>query len=187
MINATQIRAGMTILFNGSPYKVLSVTHVTPGKGRAHMQTKIRNMETGIAIENRFRSDEKVERARLDTKEMEYLYSEESEHHFMDTENYEQIVISDDLLGDGKFYLTPNVKFLIEFFKDKPVGATPPKVVELKITDTPPNMKGATASSSYKPATLETGLSIGVPPFVEAGEVIRVDTVEGKYLERAKQ
>lgn len=186
MINATQLRAGMTILFKDAPHTVLSVTHVTPGKGRAHVQAKLRNLQTGTGFENRFRSDEKVEKARLDNKEMEYLYSDDTGHHFMDTATYEQVALNDDFVGENKYYLLPNVKFMIGYFGDKPVGVDPPKVVELKITDTAPNMKGATATSSYKPATLETGLVVGVPPFVETGETIRVDTVEVKYLERAK-
>lgn len=187
MILATQIRVGMTIIFKGAPHVVMSVTHITPGKGRAMIQSKLRNLTTGVSLENRFRTDDKVERARLDTKEMEFLYAEGEIFHFMDTLSYEQIAIPGEVLGDNTNFLVPNIRFLVEFFDDKIVGASPPKVVELKITDTPPNIKGATASSSYKPATLETGLVVGVPPFIETGEVIRVDTVEVKYLERAKK
>ena len=186
MIQAIQLRAGMTIVFNKVPHSVMTVKHLTPGNKRGIIQTKLRNLDTGLSLENRFRTDDKIERAILDTREMEYLYSEGSTHHFMDTSNYEQTTLDEDLIGEGKGYLVPNVKFTVEFFEDNPVGAAPPKVVELKITDTPPNMKGATASSSYKPATLETGLVVGVPAFIEAGETIRVDTVEGKYMERAK-
>jgi elongation factor P len=186
MINATQIRAGMTLLYNDAPHTVMTAKHVTPGKGNAVVQTRLRNIETGIATEKRFRSDEKVEKARLDKVEMEYLYSDGDTHHFMNSETYEQIELTSEKLGNGVYYLIANIKFIIEFYKENPIGVIPPKVVELKIIDTPPNLKGATATASPKPAKLETGLSINVPPFVEVGEVVRVDTVEGKYLERAK-
>jgi len=186
MISATQLRVGMTILFKDAPYTVLSVMHLTPGNKRGLVQTKLRNLKTGTGIENRFRSDDRVERAILENREMEYLYSDESGHHFMDTESYEQTVLDSDVMGDSVYYLIPNVRFAIGFYEGKPVGVEPPKVVELRIVDTAPNMKGATATSSYKPATLETGLTVGVPPFIESGEVIRVDTAEGKYIERAK-
>jgi elongation factor P len=186
MIQATRIRAGMTILFNDTPHTVMSVKHLTPGNKRGIIQTKLRNLKTGLSLENRFRTDDKIKKAMLETREMEYLYSDETGYIFMDSENYEQTALSEELIGDGKNYLIANVKFLIEFFEEKPVAASPPKVVELEITDTPPNLKGATASSSYKPATMETGLVVGVPPFIEKGETIRVDTEEGKYLERAK-
>jgi elongation factor P len=186
MINATQVRAGMTILFNSAPHTVMTCKHVTPGKGNAVVQTRLRNLETGIATEKRFRSDEKVEKARLDKVEMNYLYSDGDTHHFMNSETFEQMELTSEKLGDAVYYLIENIKFIIEFYKENPIGVIPPKVVELKIIDTPPNLKGATATASPKPAKLETGLSINVPPFVEVGEVVRVDTVEGKYLERAK-
>ncbi|MCK4738970.1 MAG: elongation factor P [Deltaproteobacteria bacterium] len=190
MIQGVQLRAGMTIVYNGVPHKVMSTKHLTPGNKRGIMQSKLRNLNTGLSLEHRFRTDDKIERAILNSREMEFLYSEgsgdDSLYYFMDTESYEQSTIDGDLIGDGKFYLVPNVKFAVEFFGEKIVGATPPKTVELKIVDTPPNMKGATASSSYKPATLETGLVVGVPPFIESGEIIRVDSEEGKYIERAR-
>ncbi len=186
MINATQIRAGMTILFNGAPHTVMTCKHITPGKGNAVVQTRLRNIETGIATENRYRSDEKLEKARLDKVEMNYLYSDGETHHFMNSQTYEQIELSSEKLGDSVYYLIENIKFIIEFYKENPIGVIPPKVVELKIIDTPPNLKGATATASPKPAKLETGLMVNVPPFVETGEVVRIDTAEGKYLERAK-
>lgn len=187
MIIATQVRAGMTILYNGMPHKVMSIKHITPGKGRASMQTKLRNLKTGLSCENRFRSDEKIERAILNTREMEYLYEGDGDYVFMDTESYDQMNLSKETLGDTTDYLVANVKFMVEFYEGAPVGVTAPKIVEMRITDTPPNIKGATASSSQKPATLETGLVVGVPPFVETGELIRVDSEEGKYVERAKE
>lgn len=186
MIVATQLRVGMTILFNNEPHTVVSVQHVTPGKGRGMMQTKLKNLKTGVGFENRFRSDEKVERARLEQHEMEYLYNDADGYHFMNSSTYEQMCLSKDILGESVNFLTPNVKFMIEFYEGAPVGVEPPKVVELKVVETAPNLKGATATASPKPATLETGLIINVPSFIEEGQVIRVDTVELKYLERAK-
>jgi len=186
MISATQLRAGTTVLYNNEPHRVVSVQHVTSGRGMGMVQVKMKNLATGASVENRFRSAERFERARLDTHEMEYLYSGDGEHHFMNTSTYEQITLSDEIIGDYKYYLLPNVKFMIEFYRNTPVGVEPPKVVELKVVDTAPYLKGATATSSPKPATLETGLVVNVPPFVETGEIIRVDTVEGKYIERAR-
>lgn len=186
MIQGTNIRAGMTIVFKGEPYRVLNVTHHTPGNKRGIIQTKLRSLKTGLALDNRFRTDEKVERAVLEQNEMQFLYESDGEYHFMNTENYEQTHLSADAIGEGVSYLVPDVKFMVEYFESNPVGVTPPKVVDMKITDTPPNIKGATASSSYKPATTETGLVVNVPPFIEEGETIRVDTETGEYLERAK-
>ncbi len=186
MIVATQIRAGSAIVFKGEPCKVLSVQHVTPGKGRGMVQTKLRNMLTGIGFENRFKSDEKVEKAFLDKQEMVYLYNTDKDYFFMNNESYEQITLTGEELGDNVYYLLGDVKFMVEFFNGQPVGVEPPKIVELKVTDTAPFMKGATAASSGKPATLETGLVVNVPAFVVIGELIRVDTAEGKYLERAR-
>ncbi len=184
---ATQIRVGMTILRDGEPYKVLTMEHVTPGKGRGMVHAKLKNLKTGATMENRFRSDEKVERAYLEQREMEYLYNTDGEYWFMDTESYEQISLSEDDLGENTFFLQPNTKFKIDLYEGTPVGLEPPPAIALKVVETAPNIKGATATSSLKPATLEGGLTVNVPSFIEAGEVIRVDTSEKKYLERLKQ
>lgn len=186
MIVATQIREGMAIVFKDEPCKVLKIQHITPGKGRGMVQTKLRNMNTGIGFENRFNSNEKVEKAFLDKQEMTFLYKGDEEYFFMNNETYEQISLREDDLGDNIYYLVEEVKFIVEFFKDKPVGIESPKVVTLKVIDTTPFLKGATAASSGKPATLETGLVVTVPEFVEVGQLINVDSTEGKYLERAK-
>ncbi len=186
MIVATQIRTGMTIIHNGSPCKVIDVTHVTPGKGRGMVQSKLKDLVSGAFIEYRFRSDEKVERAILEQHEMEYLYNTDNEYHFMNTETYEQIALSKEQLGDYIYYLKPNVRFQVEFFDGRPVGIQPPLVVELEIKETQPHLKGATAASSMKPATLETGLVVSVPSYLEAGDVIRIDTRDGKFIERAR-
>lgn len=186
MIAATQLRVGMTILFNKEPYRVVTVQHITPGNWRGMVQTKLKHLKTGSTVENRFRSEDKLEKAVLEQHEMEYLYNDGTDYHFMNSETYEQVSLSAEVLGDNIYYLIPNIKFMIEYYNSAPVGVDPPKVVELKVVDTSPNMKSATVAASQKPATLETGLVVNVPGFIETGEVIRVDTGEGKYLERAK-
>lgn len=186
MIPATQLRVGMTILFNKEPYRVVSVQHITPGNWRGMVQTKLKHLKTGSSVENRFRSEDKLEKAHLEQHEMEYLYNDGNDYHFMNSGTYEQVALSAEVLGDNVYFLTPNIKFMIEYYNGVPVGVDPPKVVELKIVETAPFMRGATAASSAKPATLETGLVVNVPAFIEAGELIRVDTAESKYLERAK-
>jgi elongation factor P len=186
MIAATQLRVGMTILYNNEPYRVVTVQHITPGNWRGMVQTKLKHLKTGSTVENRFRSEDKLEKAHLEQHEMEYLYSDGAEYHFMNSETYEQVALSAEVLGDNVYFLIPNIKIMVEYYNEAPVGIEPPKVVELKITDTAPNMKGATVTSSQKPATLETGLVVNVPPFIETGETIRIDTTECKYLERAR-
>lgn len=176
----------MTILHEGEPYKALNVEHVTPGKGRGMVQTRLRNLKTDTTKEHRFRSDDKIERVRLEQYEMEFLYSTDSEYYFMNTENYEQIALSKKDVKEEVHYLIPNVRVVMDFYEGNPVGIEPPQLVELKVIDTPPHLKGATATSSMKAATLETGMVVNVPSFVEAGDIIRVDTREGKYMERAR-
>ncbi|MBI5887621.1 MAG: elongation factor P [Deltaproteobacteria bacterium] len=186
MIPATQLRVGMTILYNKEPYRVVTVQHITPGNWRGMVHTKLKNLKTGGSVENRFRSEDKLERAALEQHEMEYLYDNGSDYFFMNSENYEQVSLSAEVLGDNVYYLKPNIKFMIEYYNGLPVGVDPPKIVELKIVATAPSMKSATVTASQKPATLETGLVVNVPGFIEAGETIRIDTAECKYLERAK-
>ncbi len=186
MIPATQLRAGMAILHEGNLCRVLSVLHLTPGNWRGMVQTKLRNLRTGNSFDYRFRSEDRVEKADLEQHEMEFLYVSGDEFHFMNTDSYEQVGIQRDDLGDAVYYLTPNIKLMVEFYEHRPVGVELPITVDLKVVETPPGMKGATASNSGKPATLETGLQVQVPQFIEAGEVVRIDTAEGKYLERAK-
>ena len=186
MIAATQLRVGMTILYNGEPYRVVSVQHITPGNWRGMVQTKLKNLKTGSSVENRFRSDDKLEKAHLEQHEMQYLYNSGTDYHFMNTENYEQVSLSSEELGDNVYYLIANVKFMVDFYEGKPVGIEPPQVVELKVVDTAPNLKGATVTNTLKPATMETGLVVNVPAFINVGEKLRIDTTDGKYIERAK-
>ncbi|KAB2965941.1 MAG: elongation factor P [Thermoanaerobaculia bacterium] len=184
MTQASSLRSGMCILHEGDVCRVMTVTHRTPGNLRAFVQVRMRNLKTGNSFDHRFSSTEGVERAILDTVPMEYLYSDGEGHHFMNQQNYEQIVLSDDVLGDSLLYMLPNAVLKIDFYEEKPVGLELPQTVVLQVVETEPGMKGATASSSYKPAKMETGLVVQIPPFVEAGAKIEIDTRETKYLRR---
>jgi len=185
-IPATQIRRGMVIVFEGEPCRVVEFRHHTPGNLRAMIQTKLRSIRTGSSFEHRFRSVDTIEKASLEQHEMEYLYSDGSHHHFMNTETFEQIALSDDDLGDAAQWLTPGLKIQVEFYEGTPIGIDLPPSLELTVTQTEPSLKGATVSNVNKPATLETGVTIQVPPFVNQGDRIRVDPGEGRYIERAK-
>jgi elongation factor P len=186
MINATQLRQGMIIVHQGNLFRVASVRHLTPGNKRGFMQTKLKNLRTGVGTENKFRSEDRVEQATLEIRTMQYLYADRDVHTFMDIENYEQISLSAEDVGDFLSYLLPDQIVEIEFFEGTPVGINPPSTVELKVIETQPTRKGATASASYKPARLETGVMIQVPPFIQIGDRIRLDPAEGKYLERVR-
>ncbi len=186
MIAATQIKKGMTIKLNNELYRVFAFQHITPGNWRGMVQTKLKSIKTGSIIEHRFRSEDRVEQAYLEMHEMEYLYSDGSDYHFMNTESFEQFHLPADFLEDAISYLIPNIKLQVEFYEGKPIGVELPASVELRVVSTEPALRGATVSNVNKPATLETGLVIQVPPFVNEGELIRVDTTEGKYLERVK-
>jgi len=185
-MKATNIRKGQLLLVEGELFRVLNMDHVTPGKGRAHIQTKLRKLKDGTQKDMRFRSTDDVERAVLETKQMQYLYADGETYHFMDVDSYEQIALAADVLGDGVGYLLPDTMISIEMFEGQPVGVALPPVVELKVVDTMPGIKDATAQAQRKPATLETGVVVQVPAFIESGEVIRVNTADGSYSERAK-
>jgi elongation factor P len=185
-IDATQMKVGMVIEYEKEIWRIMTVQHITPGNWRGMVQTKMRNVIRGNQTEHRFRSSDKVERATLEQREMEYLYSDGEGHHFMDTENFEQLSLTDDDLGDAKLYLLPNMKVEVEFYEERPLGIELPKTVDLKVVETEPSLKNSTASNSPKPAKLETGLKVTVPAFISEGEIIRVDTATGNYLERAK-
>jgi elongation factor P len=187
MIQATQLRKGMCIKHANELYRVVSTQHITPGNWRGMVQAKIRNLRSGSTIEHRFRSEDRVERAILDETEMEYLYSEGDMHHFMNSETYEQIALSSDTLGDAVPYLIPNIRLKVEFFEGKPIGINLPLAVEMKVAETEPAIKGATVSNVGKPATMETGLVVQVPPFINEGDVIRIDTATGAYVERVSK
>jgi elongation factor P len=176
----------MVILFEGTPAKVMEFRHHTPGNLRAMVQTRLRNLLTGNSFEQRFRSADTLEVVRLEQHEMEYLYSDGSHHHFMNSENYEQIALTEEELGDAAQWLMPGLKIQVEFYNGTPIGIELPASMELTVTQTEPVMKGATVSNSNKPATLENGVTITVPPFVVEGERIRVNPSEARYMERVK-
>jgi elongation factor P len=184
-IPATQMRPGMIIKHNGELHSVFKVEHRTPGNLRAFIQAKLRNLRTGAMFEHRFRSPDPIEKVTVDEIDMEYLYHDGDNYHFMNNENYEQIALSAETLGDAVDYLVANMPIKIEFFDGKAVGVELPQTVDLKVIETEPGIKSATASSVTKPAKMETGLIVQVPPFINEGEVIRVDTAEGAYLSRA--
>ncbi|MGH9555515.1 MAG: elongation factor P [Terriglobales bacterium] len=185
-IQATQMRPGMIINHNRDLHTVFSVEHRTPGNKRGFIQAKLRNLRTGSLIDHRFRAEDDVDRVVVDEVEMEYLYSDGGNYHFMNTETYEQLHLTKDVLGDAVDYLVSNIKLKVEFHEGRAIGVELPQTVDLTVVETEPGIRTATASSVQKPATLETGLVVHVPPFVSAGEKIRVDTAEGVYLERVK-
>ncbi len=184
-IPATQLRPGMIIKHNNDLHSVFSVEHRTPGNLRAFIQAKLRNLRTGAMFEHRFRSADAIEKITVDEVKMEFLYNDGDDYYFMDTGTYEQTNLKRDTLGDAVEYLTPNLQITVEFFDGKAVGIELPQTVELTVIETEPGLKSATASSVTKPAKTETGLVVQVPPFVNEGDRIKVDTSEGAYLSRA--
>jgi len=185
MITSTQLRPGMVIKFNNELYSVFKMEHRTPGNLRGFVQVKMRSLRSGSMTEHRFSSEDRVERAALEEHEMEYLYDDGEYYYFMNTENFEQMHLTRDILGDGVDYLTPQLKVNIEFYEGKPISVELPPTVDLKVLETEPGLKGGSVSNVTKPAKLETGLVVQVPGFINEGEKIRVSTSEGTYLERA--
>jgi elongation factor P len=184
-LQATRLKKGMLINVEQNLFRVLDVQHVTPGNLRGFVRVKLRNIRNGTLADQKLRSEDSVERATLDERQMQYLYHEGEDYHFMDTSSYEQIHISSEALGDSVNYLKPEMTIQVEFYGEEPVGIELPQAVDLKVMDTAPGIKGATASAQVKPATLETGLVVQVPPFVNTGDLIRVNTETGEYLSRA--
>jgi len=185
-MKATLLRAGMIIKHEGDLFAVYSVDHRTPGNKRAAMQTKMRNLRTGSMIDYRFRAEDSIEKVTVDELNFEYLYSDGEGHHFMNTENYEQLALQNDIVGDSKDYLIANMPVKIEYYDEKPIGVLLPDTVDLTVVETEPSIQKATASAVMKPAKLETGLVINVPPFVGTGDKVRVDTSEGRYMQRVQ-
>ena len=185
-VNGNGLRSGYVIKVKEVLYRVMTAEHRTPGKGKAFMQAKLRNLKDGTQTEIKFRADEAVERAEMEQVDMEYLYEDPSGYCFMNCETYEQIFLGEKIIGDGKKFMLPNTRLIVEFCDDAAIGVSFPEMVELKVTDTEPGLKGATASGSGKPATLETGLVVTVPQFIKIGESVRVSTTSGEYLERVK-
>jgi elongation factor P len=184
MVKATQLRPGMVIQHEGNLYSVFSVEHRTPGNKRGSMQTKMRNLKTGSIVDYRFRAEDFVERAIMDEIEYEYLYNDSEGWHFMNQQTYDQITLGKEVLGETVDYLIPNLQLKIEFYESKPLGVLLPDTVDLAVAETEPTVQKATASAVMKPAKLETGLVINVPPFVNNGDKVRVDTSEGRYIQR---
>jgi elongation factor P len=185
MISATQLRPGMVIKFNNELYSIFSMVHRTPGNLRGFVQVKMRSLRSGSMTEHRFSSEDRVEKANLDEIEMEYLYDDGEYYYFMNTENFEQMHLTKELLGDAVQYLISQMKVTVEFYEGKPMSVELPPTVDLTVVETEPSLKGATVSNVTKPAKLETGLVVQVPPFISEGEKIRVSTAEGTYQERA--
>jgi len=185
-INYSQVRKGMVIVEDGQLYAVIDRDLNTPGNWRAILNLKLKNLKTGAVTPRRFRPDDKGELAYLDKRPMQYLYKEGNEFVFMDKETFDQISLNAELAGEMILYLKENEDAQVTFYDNKPISLELPATVELKVTETDPALKGATAAAQYKPATLETGLKITVPPFIGIGEVVQVDTRTGEYLSRAK-
>lgn len=185
MINATDIRRGMILKMDDGLYQVFDFTHITPGKGRAFVQTKLRNLESGVIKDYRFRSSDRVEKAFLDSHEMQYMYNDGEFYYFMNNETFEQISLSREYLGDGIYYLKPDTIISMQFHEKRPLGVQLPASVELEVVETEPAVKNATVSNVTKPATTETGLVVQVPPFINSGETIKVNTETGEYISRA--
>src|ERR1039457_4165832 len=184
-MNANDLRPGMIIRHNNDLFTIYKAEHRTPGNLRAFVQARMRNLRTGALADHRFRSEDTVERANIDEIEMQYLYSDGDSYYFMNTANYEQINLHKDSVGDRATYLVADILLKVDFFEGRPVDIQLPATVDLKVVQTEPGIKGGSATNVTKPATLETGVVVQVPPFIDAGETIRVDTTEGKYIERA--
>jgi elongation factor P len=184
-MQATRLRKGMLIKMGEDLFRVIDLQHVTPGNLRGFVRVKLRNIRNGSLADQKLRSEDEIERATLDEKSMQYLYSDGSSYHFMDTDTYEQIALTDEVLGDAASYLIAEMVIEMEFYGSEPVGIELPQTVDLKVVETSPAIKGATASAQLKPAKLETGLVVQVPPFINQGDKVRVNTETGEYQSRA--
>jgi elongation factor P len=182
---ATQLRKGMIVKIENKLFRIFDRQHVTPGNLRGFVRVKMRNIQNGSMAEEKFRSEDIVERVSLEQKEMQYLYNDNDGYHFMDTATYDQVQLQADLIGDLVGFLKPEMSVEVEFYGENPIGIELPQTVDLKVVSTMPAIKGATATNQTKPATLETGVIIQVPPFIGEGDVIRVNTETGEYQTRA--
>lgn len=186
MYSTPDFRKGLKIEINGEPFVIVDFLHVKPGKGGAFVRTTLKSLTTGNVLEKTFRSGEKVDRPDLQEKQMQYLYQLEGEFHFMDSETYEQLFLLEDQLGDARNYLQENVNVTVLFHNGKPIGVEVPIFVELAVVSTEPGVRGDTAGGATKPAVLETGMTVQVPLFINEGDVLKIDTRTGKYLERVR-
>jgi len=185
MIQATQMKKGMLVKIDEIPHVVLNVTHITPGNKRGIIQCNLRNLQTGFATDMRFRSSDRIEEAEIEPVEMEYIYFAEDQYYFMNIENYEQIPVGADLIGEQAKFLKANLRVKVEFYEGKPFGIILPKFVTLKVIETQVHIKEATAQAQNKPAKLEGGHTCQVPPFIQVGNMIKINTETGEYIERA--
>jgi len=186
-MRASQMQKGQTVKIDGKLYAIVDYQHVKLGKGGAVYQTKLKSLTDGSIQNVRLRSEEMVEEAYLDKRTYEYLYSSGSEHVLMDTTTYNQISLDDDAFGDGAKFIKPNTQIEVSMYEGRPIIVTLPNAVELKVTETAPEIKGATATNQNKPATLETELVVQVPPFIKIGDILRIDTRSGEYVTRVKE
>ena len=184
-MKATQLKKGMVVKVENRLYRIVATHHLTPGNWRGMVQAKMKDLMSESIVEHRFRSEDDVDKVHCDEAEMEYLYEDGGDYHFMNTATYEQVHLTKEFLGDGVDYLTANIKLKIDFIDGRAVSVELPITVELKIVETEPELRGATASQSKKPAKTETGLIVQVPPFVGTGEKIKINTDDGAYIERA--
>ena len=184
-ISATDIRKGLILRVDGQLYAVVDFEHITPGKGQAVMQTKLRHIQAGHHTNKRFRSSEKVEQVFLQTQEMEFLYRDGDSYCFMNTQTYEQTLIPDELLGDLDRFLSHNALVRVVFYEGRAISVDVPAAVVLEVIETEPGVKGDTVTNVFKPATLDTGLQVRVPLFVKKGDKVKVDTRTGEFMERA--
>ncbi|MDD2221312.1 MAG: elongation factor P [Clostridia bacterium] len=185
MISTNDFKTGVSIQLDGDAYTVVDFQHVKPGKGSAFVRSKLKNVRTGGIIERTFNAGEKLPKAHLDRREMQYLYHDGDAFVVMDNENFEQMTLTDEQMGDGKIYLKENMNLSVLFFQGQVIGVDMPNNVELEVIDTEPGIKGDTASGGNKPATLETGAVVRVPFFINVGDVLRINTKTGEYIERA--
>lgn len=185
MISVNDLRTGVTVDIDGDIYSVVDFLHVKPGKGAAFVRTKLKNIRTGASVERTFRAGERISRAHIETKQMQYLYSADDEYFFMDMTTYDQIALHAEDLGDAPKYLLENMTIGIQFYENQAVGVDLPTTVVLEVTHTEPGFKGDTAQGATKPAVLQTGITVQVPLFVEQGQMVKVDTRTGEYLSRA--
>ena len=187
MINVSDLKAGMTFILDGKLLKVLEISHHKPGKGNTVMRMKIRDVRTGSTVDTTMRPDEKVEKAHIDTKDVQYLYSQDGVAFFMDLASYEQYEIPENTIEDELLYILENMELKIHFYGSEVIGVSLPTTVVLEVRETQPSIKGATVSGSGKPATMQTGLVVNVPDFIEAGELLEINTAEGTYIKRANR
>jgi elongation factor P len=183
---ATQIRRGMVLVFEGEPCRVVEFRHHTPGNLRAMVQAKLKNLRTGSSFEHRFRAADSIEKASMETHDLEFLYQGGDTYHFMNTENYDQLEMDEEMLGDNAQWMQPGMRIVAEYYDGRPIGIQLPNTLTLEVVDTAPVMKTATKTASSKPAKLENGVTVNVPEFVSVGEKIRVNPTTGEYQDRAK-